>query len=77
MGRSNVGKSSLINAVLGQQLALTSKTPGKTQHLHFFPRPLLQASLVDCPGYGFARASGTQRDQWKKFMETYLLKSSK
>ena len=55
-GRSNVGKSSLINAVTGQNIAMTSKTPGKTKHLSFIDIGD-NRRLVDCPGYGFAKAS--------------------
>ena len=52
---------------------MTSKTPGKTNRLHFFTLPALEgASLVDCPGYGFAKASYTERENWRKFMEIYL-----
>lgn len=72
MGRSNVGKSSLINAILGQRLALPSKTPGKTQKLYFFRSEAAGVTLVDCPGYGFASASHEDKEQWRKFMEAYL-----
>jgi GTP-binding protein len=56
-------------------LALTSKTPGKTNRLHFFKLPSLPLTLVDCPGYGFARASHTDKENWRRFMEAYLRKS--
>jgi len=55
VGRSNVGKSSLINAIVGGKAAKTSKEPGKTQKLHFFENSAF--CLVDCPGYGFAKAT--------------------
>ena len=51
---------------------MTSKTPGKTNRLQFYSLPGLNASLVDCPGYGFARASHTDKENWRKFMELYL-----
>jgi len=71
-GRSNVGKSSLINALLGQRrLARTSTTPGRTQTLNFF---LVDEclSMVDLPGYGYARVSHSVRAEWKTVVETYL-----
>ena len=55
-GRSNVGKSSLINSITGRNIALTSKTPGKTRHLTFIELGEGKR-LVDCPGYGFAKVS--------------------
>jgi GTP-binding protein len=71
-GRSNVGKSSLINAVTGRRaLARTSNTPGRTQQLLFFSgaRPL---TLVDMPGYGYAAASKTKAAAWSRLMRGYL-----
>ncbi len=58
-GRSNVGKSSLINAVVGRRIARTSGTPGKTQHLNVFRFPTFY--LIDLPGYGYAKLSLTER----------------
>ena len=72
VGRSNVGKSSLVNSVLGIQAAKTSKTPGKTRDLTFYPMERPQSRLVDCPGYGFARASQQEKERWRKFMEIYF-----
>ncbi|MBW3545721.1 MAG: ribosome biogenesis GTP-binding protein YihA/YsxC [Bacteroidetes bacterium] len=72
IGRSNVGKSSLINALVGQKkLAKTSGTPGKTQLINHF---LIEKQwyLVDLPGYGFAKVSKTQRASWTKMIKTYL-----
>jgi GTP-binding protein len=72
IGRSNVGKSSLINMLVGQRkLAKTSGTPGKTQLINHF---LIQQSwyLVDLPGYGFAKVSKTQRSSWTKMIKDYL-----
>jgi GTP-binding protein len=72
IGRSNVGKSSLLNAVAGKQgLARTSKTPGRTQLLNCFVTPG-GATVVDLPGYGYAKASKDQRRHWKRRMDRYL-----
>ena len=73
IGRSNVGKSSLINKLVGNKgLAKTSVRPGKTQLINHF---LINNSwyLVDLPGYGFAKVSKSDRDKWKKMIENYLL----
>jgi len=71
-GRSNVGKSSLINALTGRKaLARTSNTPGRTRELNFFAAeaPL---TIVDMPGYGYARASKTAIDNWTRLIFDYL-----
>ncbi len=73
-GRSNVGKSSLINKLLGRKnLARTSRQPGRTQTINFF---LVndQFHLVDLPGYGFAKVPRQVKCQWGKMMEAYLSK---
>jgi len=73
LGRSNVGKSSLINALVGQKgLAYTSNTPGRTQAINFY---LVgnEYCFVDLPGYGYARVSGDRKLEWKKLIESYLL----
>jgi len=73
IGRSNVGKSSLINMLLGHKgLAKTSSRPGKTQLINHF---LVNEAwyLVDLPGYGWARASQTHRAQWQQMVSDYLL----
>mmetsp|Transcript_5900 Transcript_5900/g.10502 ORF Transcript_5900/g.10502 Transcript_5900/m.10502 type:complete len:252 (+) Transcript_5900:675-1430(+) len=77
VGRSNVGKSSLINSLLGQKLAVTSKTPGRTQQIITFPLNLQQvdACLIDCPGYGFAKAPKKEMENWGKLMTSYMNKS--
>ncbi|WP_456442289.1 ribosome biogenesis GTP-binding protein YihA/YsxC [Caldithrix abyssi] len=75
LGRSNVGKSSLINAVLGKRnLALTSSSPGKTRGINYF---LVDKKyfFVDLPGYGFAKISKIERLKWQKLIESYLLQS--
>src|SRR5499427_4353436 len=74
LGRSNVGKSSLINSLLGVRgLARTSSTPGRTQALNFF---LInrQFRFVDLPGYGYARAPKALKAQWSTAAEEYLAK---
>ena len=69
VGRSNVGKSSLINTILGVQTTQTSKTPGKTKDLTFISLLKENCRLVDCPGYGYARASQIEKEKWRKFMQ--------
>jgi GTP-binding protein len=72
VGRSNVGKSSLLNALLKRKnLAYTSKTPGKTQQLNFFEIDN-RFYLVDLPGYGYAKAPKSARDEWAQLQERYL-----
>ena len=73
VGRSNVGKSSLLNALAARrELARTSKTPGRTQLLNCFALAD-GGTLVDLPGFGYAKASKTDRAAWRRRMETYLL----
>src|SRR5215203_5181813 len=72
LGRSNVGKSSLINSLLQRRaLARTSNTPGRTQSINFF---LINGSFyfVDLPGYGYAKVSKSMRADWGKMAEEYL-----
>jgi GTP-binding protein len=72
-GRSNVGKSSLINALVGQKgLARTSNTPGRTQELNFFLTEGVQLYLVDMPGYGFAKAPKQKVEAWTELIGAYL-----
>lgn len=72
IGRSNVGKSSLINLITGNsKLAKVSSKPGKTRLINHF---LIDDSwyLVDLPGYGWARASKTDKAEWQKMVEGYF-----
>ena len=71
-GRSNVGKSSLVNALTGRKtLARVSHTPGRTQQLNFFDLGG-QVGLVDMPGYGYAAVSKTRIAEWTRLVESYL-----
>ncbi len=71
-GKSNVGKSSLINTMVNRKnLARTSSSPGRTQLINFF-RVNGNLSMVDLPGYGFAKAPLEVRQAWKPMVETYL-----
>jgi GTP-binding protein len=78
VGRSNVGKSSVINSLVGAKLARTSSTPGRTRSINFFevrwpgkPRPEL--IFADLPGYGYAKISREVSQEWPKFIDPYLL----
>ena len=74
VGRSNVGKSSLINVLSGRKsLVRTSSTPGRTQLINFFDINGI-LTLVDLPGYGYAKAPPDVRKQWGPMIETYLAK---
>ena len=72
VGRSNVGKSSLINALVGQDsLARTSRTPGRTRLVNWFAIDE-RFYLVDLPGYGYAEVSQAMRESWRPLIEGYL-----
>lgn len=72
-GRSNVGKSSLVNALAGRKkLAKTSSTPGKTRSINFYRVIPGDYYLVDLPGYGYARASREEQQNWSGVLEYYL-----
>lgn len=74
-GRSNVGKSSLINALCGSDLARTSRTPGRTRLLNWFriePVSGAPLHLVDLPGYGYAAVDRSMREGWRPLIESYL-----
>ena len=75
LGRSNVGKSSLLNALVQRKkLARISSSPGKTRLIHFYrvERPGLEINLVDLPGYGYAKVSKSERAGWRGLVESYL-----
>lgn len=71
VGRSNAGKSSFINALIGQKIAKTSATPGKTRLLNFFAVDE-SVYLVDMPGYGYATGDRQEVEDWRSMIETYF-----
>ena len=77
LGRSNVGKSSVINSLVGTKLARTSSTPGRTRSINFFEirwpgKPRAELIFADLPGYGYAKVSREVSQEWPKFIEPYL-----
>jgi GTP-binding protein len=76
VGRSNVGKSSLINRVVGARVAQTSSEPGKTRALHFYEWKEGQKIIVDLPGYGFAKQSKDDRQKWADLISEYIAADS-
>ena len=76
-GRSNVGKSSLINVLLNAKLAKTGQTPGKTRSINFYRVDLTDSKtesfrLVDLPGYGYAERSKDERNEWRRLVSSYM-----
>ena len=75
-GRSNAGKSSAINAIVGQQgLARTSKTPGRTRLINFFELSPHER-IVDLPGYGYASAPESERREWPRLIEALRVRAA-
>jgi GTP-binding protein len=77
LGRSNVGKSSVINSLVGTKLAKTSSTPGRTRSINFYElrwpgKPQPEMIFTDLPGYGYAKISREISSQWPSFIEPYL-----
>jgi len=77
LGRSNVGKSSVINTLVESKLARTSSTPGRTRSINFFEvrwpgKPQPEVIFADLPGYGYAKLSREISEEWPKFIEPYL-----
>ena len=77
LGRSNVGKSSVINSLLGSKIAKTSSTPGRTRSINFFEirwpgKPEAELIFADLPGYGYAKISREISQQWPSFIDPYL-----
>jgi GTP-binding protein len=72
VGRSNVGKSSLINSLMQQRVARVSQTPGKTKAIHFFLWEKIGKIVADLPGYGFAKVPKAEQQEWSKLIGSYI-----
>jgi GTP-binding protein len=77
VGRSNVGKSSLINALLRERIARVSATPGKTRAIHFFRWLDTKRIVVDLPGYGFAKVAKVDQQEWSSLLDEYFKAETK
>ena len=73
VGRSNVGKSSLINYLTNSKIAKTSSTPGRTRLINYFEINGGQFLLVDLPGYGYAKTDKNMKNNWGSMIEPYIL----
>jgi GTP-binding protein len=78
LGRSNVGKSSVLNSLVGEKIARTSSTPGRTRSINFFEirrpgQPRADFIFADLPGYGYAKLPREQMAEWPRFIEPYLV----
>ncbi len=77
VGRSNVGKSSFINFITDHgKLARTSSTPGRTRLINYFSINQGEFTLVDLPGYGYARVSFDEKEKWGRIIDNYLKNST-
>ncbi len=77
LGRSNVGKSSVLNSLVGEKIARTSSTPGRTRTINFFEirrpgQPRADVVFADLPGYGYAKLPRELMAEWPTFIEPYL-----
>ncbi len=72
VGRSNVGKSSLINCLMKERVARVSATPGKTRAIHFFLWKEADRIIADLPGYGFAKVAKEDKREWSKLLDSYF-----
>ncbi|MBU6152839.1 MAG: ribosome biogenesis GTP-binding protein YihA/YsxC [Bdellovibrionales bacterium] len=72
VGRSNVGKSSLINSLLEQKIARVSSMPGKTKSIHFFLWQDQRKIVADLPGYGFAKVAQSEKNAWVRLLDSYF-----
>lgn len=77
IGRSNVGKSTLINLLTESKMARTSQTPGKTRELNVYTWPQTKRLVVDLPGYGYANVPAKIREHWRVLIERYLTEDQK
>ncbi len=77
LGRSNVGKSSVLNSLVGERIARTSSTPGRTRTINFFEirragKPRAELMFADLPGYGYAKLPRSVTADWPRFIEPYM-----